>query len=103
MFCSDFASLGYVRFSLHTSAGFVGKGPITFLPLSTGNLTTLRVHPPPSPKKLLAVYFNDFNVELSNIKRHKKQAFVEVELERVFRINCRFIRESTLKLNYLKV
>jgi len=46
--------------------------------------------PTPTPKKLLA-NFNDLNAKLLNIKRHKKQTFVEVELERVFRINCRFI------------
>jgi len=49
-------------------------------------------------------------VEFLIIKRHKKQTFVEVELERVFGINCRFIRESSpnlilnlTKLKYLKV
>jgi len=74
-----------VRFLLHTTAGFVVKGPIIFLPFTSDNLTTLREY-----------YFNDLNVELSNLKRYKKQTFVEVELEREFRINCRFIRESTL-------
>jgi len=29
------------------------------------------------------------------MKRHKKQTFVEIELEWVFRINCSVIREST--------
>jgi len=45
---------------------------------------------------MLAQYSNDLNVELSNIKRHKKQTLVEVEFEREFRINRRFIYESTL-------
>jgi len=49
--------LGFVRFSLHTSAGFVGKGPIIFLPLTSGNLTTLRVHHPPSQKKTACILF----------------------------------------------
>jgi len=54
--CSDFGSLGFVRFSLHTSAGFGGKRPIIFLPLTSGNLSTLCVYPPPhsTPKILLA-------------------------------------------------
>jgi len=95
--CSAFASLGFVRFSLHTSAGFVGKEPVIFLPLSSGNFTTLRVHHlQPTLKNLLALYFNDLNVELSNIKCHRKQTFIEVELKQVFRINCMFIRESTI-------
>jgi len=53
--CSAFASLGIV--SLHTSAGFVGKGPIIFLPLTSGNLATLRVYPPPPPKKIAGIIF----------------------------------------------
>jgi len=63
-----------------------------FLPLASGNLTTLHVPPPSLPLPIKKI---DLNIEISNIKRSKKQTFVE-ELEQVFRINCRFIRESTL-------
>jgi len=51
---------------------------------------------PPPQQKIAGIIFNDLNVELSKKKRHKKQTFVEVKLERVLRINERvFIREST--------